>query len=148
MSDNDTTFESSVHKSGSSSGQIYVPAAAQRSEGICIGTVVEVTMSGFDSEFITEVSFQNEQVSGDTVTVPARLMRKLELDTPTDVTASFTVVEDDEETKSLADNRGSVEDDDSGIMSEMKEEFDSMAEDLTESSEEEEENEGLGELFG
>jgi hypothetical protein len=115
MSQDTTTYDSTVHDSGSS-GSIYVPAEAQRANGICIGTDVEVTLFDFGPDFVDSITFTGQQIAGDTVTVPADIMNRLDIDGHRDVQASFAKAEsesddDDDSQSDLADSKGAVDTD-------------------------------------
>ena len=147
MSHNDTTaYDSTVSGNNvSDSGMIHVPAQAQRDEGICLDDPVEVTLSDLDHEFIESLSFEGVQTAGDSVTVPARIMREAGIEGGDEVTATFEKVEedtDDEEPESLGESHGATDE-------EVEESVDSL-DDLFADDEEDEaetEDEGLGELF-
>lgn len=151
MSHNNGTHDSTVTGiNNCDSGMIHVPAQVQRDEGICIDATVEVTLSDIpDAEFIDSVSFQGTQIGGDSVTVPARLMRKLGLDGGETVTASFEKVEDDADDESEETLDKGAQDADDGESDESSD-FEEMLDDVMddgEQDEDEQEEEGLGELF-
>jgi bifunctional DNA-binding transcriptional regulator/antitoxin component of YhaV-PrlF toxin-antitoxin module len=62
------------------SGYVYLPANVRRELGLCLDSMVEVTLSNIDHEFIESVSFENQVVANGSVTVPAHIMRQAGLD--------------------------------------------------------------------
>lgn len=150
MSDNDTTaYDSTVSgNNNSDTGMVHVPAQVQRDLGICLDTDVEVTLEDLDHEFIDSITFENPQTAGDGVSVPARIMRQVDLEPGQEVSASFALPEsDDDQEESLADSPGSESDEGE---SDDWDPDDVFGEDEEEdvADEEEDEPEGLGKLFG
>lgn len=101
------THDSTIQQSGrGDTGTLYVPASAQREQGIGIGDTVEVTLRNLDG-IMNSVSFENKQVAGDCISVPAELMRRMDFEHGQEVTAQFERVDDVSE---LGQDRGSVDD--------------------------------------
>lgn len=151
MSQDTTRYDSTVSGNNrSDSGMLHVPAQAQRDLGICIDDPVEVTLSDLGHEFIDSVSFEGVQTAGDSVTVPARIMRQAGIEGGDEVTASFATPEDeeaDDDPSDLGQSQGAVADE--GEESEgLGDLFSTDDEEESQAEPEEEESEGLGELFG
>jgi antitoxin component of MazEF toxin-antitoxin module len=153
MSRNDTTMavaSSTVTPNNvSDSGSLYVPAQVQRDLGICIGTTVEVVIRDFDHDFIESVEFENDQVAGDSVTVPAHIMRTIGLHDSTEVTAEFRLPDEVDETESeLGEAPGALEDEEDKTLDDILDETFGTDDEEAEEEDEQEEEGGLGELFG
>lgn len=126
---------------------MQVPADVQRDLGICIGTMVRVTITDLNGLF-DSVGFTNPQHAGDRVTVPAELVRKVGIEPGDEYNVEFDVVEESDETEEATDDdvEESVEEAEKTI-DEMLDEL--LPDDEDEEEEElEEEEEGLGQLFG
>jgi bifunctional DNA-binding transcriptional regulator/antitoxin component of YhaV-PrlF toxin-antitoxin module len=157
----DTTHTLAVGANNNSdTGSVHVPADVQREQGICIGTEIEVTIEDIEGLF-NSVAFENQQISGDRVSIPAEIMRKTDIEPGERYPVSFEVVEDDadaeaeQEADSLDDEEyaipdDEVEDDESDSLEEMLNDLedDSGTEQEAGVEDDEEEDKGLGELFG
>lgn len=134
MGDNTPVAVTQVNSSDT--GKLHVPAHVQREQDICIDDVVEVTL--FDvNDYVDSASFENPQVSGDFVTVPADFVRSVGLELGEAYPVSFEKVEE-------VDTEAEEQSDAENLLEQMGAEVSGEEAD----AEEEEEEETLGELFG
>lgn len=126
--------------SGQDTAQIRVPASVQREQGISIDDEIEVTVDGLEGLF-NSVSFTGNQVAGDTVTVPAKVVRQSGIEHGERYEVMFEKVAE-EPVDELEDEEYAIE------AEEIDEETEKRAQEVVDEMEEMEQEEDLGQLFG
>ena len=137
---NEHTLVASESHPGSTSGTVYVPVTEQREQSISIDDKLAVTISGLDG-VISSLTFENRQISGDNVTIPATVVRKADIELGEQYTFEFEKVTED-----LEDSEFAIADEEAGVSEPEADDIEVESESEVESEEEEEE--GLGQLFG
>jgi len=134
-----------VQETGADTARVTVPATVQREQGISIDDPVRVTIEDIGSVF-ESITFEGHQTAGDTVTIPAELVRRAGLEHGEQYPVMFEKVDESDEEATDEEVEESVEDELDELFSDLiEEEEENVSEDQ---DEEEEESEGLGELFG
>jgi|APHM01.1.fsa_nt_gi hypothetical protein len=123
----DSTHQLTVQGIGQQdTAQVTVPASVQREMGISIDDEVEVAIHGV-SDLIDQASFEGTQTAGDRVTIPAKVVRTLDIVAGQEYEFGFDIPDDEsDEAESMASD-----------------EADDVA-----SEESSDDSPGLGELFG
>jgi hypothetical protein len=151
---------------GYTSKQLTVPADVQREEGIAIDDEVEVQLHGV-SDIIDQASFTARQTGGDRVTVPAVVVEQLGIVAGEEYDVAFSAVEDDEIDGAIPDEDVADDEDVEEAIEEAESEMDELLDEAesemedesaesegrsstadAQSESEEEDEPGLGELFG